>query len=170
VKRNEILFMLAVVLTMLITGKPASAQSSGHRIYFPVIVRPGPGSVHAIVYSDGVPVAGYVFLLGTVIMDDSFFFTVSFDPAFAPKAVSDENGDITFTNVPYDYYGLVLRNGPGFYLLVNPYTGKAISVSIIPASLADLGKLEFFDLPLHSGSKIVPSLGYPIQIKLNMEK
>ena len=95
-----------------------------------------------------VKVDTLIFLATFLKNADGIEFTAVVEPSTSPKAYTDAEGNFTFINVAPGRYTLVLDNVVTSYLLYVPGTQDNLYVEVAAGSQADIGTLDYEDLPL----------------------
>ena len=87
--------------------------------------------------------------LADVLVDEKTGIEISaaLDRSIAPKTITDENGEFTFSNVRPGRYGLILIVGTEIYLLLYPDSELGVLLTVEFGEI-DLGILDYSDLPL----------------------
>jgi hypothetical protein len=110
----------------------------------------GTGAVEAQFLLNGAPVSGMNFYLASFILDsEGKEHTASINPSTSPLAVSDSSGMVRFNNVPVGTYGVVLEVEISSYLLLTPEGDDGLSVTVEEQKVANLGQLDYQDLPIY---------------------
>jgi len=95
-----------------------------------------------------VPVRGAILYLGKAIKaNDGRVLMIAFDKSTAPKAETDIAGKFMFTDVPDDYYGLILDLITSSIVLHDPVTKRELLIEVKSGDVVDLGQLIYQDLP-----------------------
>ena len=95
------------------------------------------------------PADGVILYLAETVKDDSGQEVfVSMSRTSSPKAITDNEGNFSFSNVAPGKYGLVLDTVIDSYLLYYPGTEKVVLVVITAEGPTDLGTLSYEQLPL----------------------
>ena len=115
-------------------------------------VTPDPemGSVTVQIFYKGEPLQYATFFLANVLISEKTGLEAAtrLDRSSAPRAVSDENGVVTFQNIQPQRYGLILISGIDTYLLLYPDRQEAILLTVDAGKQVDLGVFDYEDLPL----------------------
>jgi hypothetical protein len=108
------------------------------------------GIVTGTVYYKNEPLAAYTFYLAEVLVDQNTGVEIStaLDRSTAPRTITDETGRLEFLNVPPGRYGLTLLDGINTFLLLNPIDGKPILITMETGANIELGKFDYYDLPI----------------------
>jgi hypothetical protein len=109
----------------------------------------GTGAVEGQFLLNGAPVRGMNFYLADFILSaEGKEHRASINPSTSPLAVSDSSGMVRFNNVPAGKYGVVLEVEISSYLLLTPEGDDGLSVTVEEQKVANLGKLDYQDLPI----------------------
>ncbi|MBN1452884.1 MAG: hypothetical protein JW963_17835 [Anaerolineales bacterium] len=88
------------------------------------------------------PLAGRTIYLATIITsNDGLMEMARFDITTAPQAITDENGQFTFTNVEPGRYGAILGGAINDYLLADFRTQEEVVFTLEPNQVLDLGEI-----------------------------
>lgn len=111
-------------------------------------VDPSKGMVKGALQLNGEPAKGALLFLADVVKDSSGKDgLVSIDYNTPNRAMTKENGDFTFYNVPSERYVLVIVVIPNSFLLMTPGTQDPIFVDVRASQEVDLGTLNYDSLP-----------------------
>jgi len=128
---------------------------------YPITTAPQPTTIEQTQDAEMAKVTGTILLNGEPVnylrlfladvlqSSDGVEIATSLDRLIAPTALSGEDGEFIFFNVPPGRYGLMLYEGLNSYLLLDPNNGKAILVSVQAGDAIDLGIYKFTDLPIN---------------------
>ncbi len=134
------------------TGYPAAQEAPAEEVAAlpPLEMNPGTGAVEGQFIYRGEPLVGMNFYLASFITDaDGNEYAASINPQKSPFAVSDSAGMVRFNNVPPGKYGVVLEVDVSSFLLMTPKGDVGLTVMVEDQKVADMGKLEYQDLPLN---------------------
>jgi hypothetical protein len=110
---------------------------------------PQMGSVLGKLLINNSPVINISLYLAEVIKDASGRDIVAgLEPAKAPYAETDDQGNFAFINIPAGRYALILDVVINQYLLHDPNTNDPIIVQVESGNEVSLGDLNFDSLPL----------------------
>lgn len=95
------------------------------------------------------PVSSTILSLAEVLTDSQGRErAASYDRINSPATTTDEQGRFVFTNIPPGTYGLVLDTVMNSYLLLQPGTQRAMTITVEAGEIVDLGELIYEKLPL----------------------
>lgn len=98
---------------------------------------------------EAVPVTDSILYLAETLRDDQGADSLAaFDRLRSPRTVTDSQGRFAFVNVNPGKYGLVLDTIINSYLLLWPGEQEAILIELREGETADLGTLNYEDLPI----------------------
>ena len=109
---------------------------------------PQKGEVVGVLQLKGAPVASTNLYLADIIPNpQATEVAVHMERGKSPSALTDQNGNFNFVNIPPGRYALMFDAPPNAYLLLDLKTHLAITVSVTAGAKADLGTLNYDDLP-----------------------
>ena len=95
------------------------------------------------------PVPNAILYLAETIEDETGVEAfAALDRVNSPKAITNENGEFNFFDVPPGQYGLVLDRIVNSYLLLHPGEQEVILIVAERGEAVDLGTLIYDELPL----------------------
>jgi hypothetical protein len=107
------------------------------------------GIIHGRLLEAGKPVGNTLIFLADIKKDaNGAELVAAFSPLDSVRVITTDNGDFTFMNVPAGRYAVILYTGVSAFLITYPGKTDPILFTVEAGKTAELGELNYDDLPL----------------------